>query len=119
MNHLQGNIDEAIAEDQDCHIRHDATDVVQTKCPFVSDEAKLIFSKAIHTAKDEGIIPKHLGVAEDEWQERFYGETENVKIGRKEVQIVLPFLIWFPRAVAWAQGLELMVRIQAAENNEI
>ncbi|KAJ6603888.1 hypothetical protein B0H10DRAFT_1656878, partial [Mycena sp. CBHHK59/15] len=67
-----------------------------------------IFHQALEEVKFAEIIPEHFGVAVAEWEEAFYGETENVKIGRKEVEIVLPFAVWWPRAVAWAQGLELM-----------
>ncbi|KAJ6498199.1 hypothetical protein DFH09DRAFT_945531, partial [Mycena vulgaris] len=113
------DIDLAIAGDQDHHIRHEAIDVVENECPFASVEAMTLFSAVFQEAQSAGIIPNHLGVAEDEWEGRFYGETETVKIGRKEVQITLPFEIWYPRAVSWAQGLEIMVRLQAAESGDI
>ncbi|KAJ7138666.1 hypothetical protein C8R46DRAFT_1271677, partial [Mycena filopes] len=109
------DVDAAIAGDQHHNIRHDAIDVVENKCPFSSEDAVAMFSLAVDQVSSAGIIPKHLGVAETEWEERFYGETEVVKIGRKEVEIQLPFQIWWPRAVTWAQGLEVMSRIQAAE----
>lgn len=118
-NFVAENLDQAIAQEQDRHIRHEAIDVVQNKCPFGSEEARRIFSAARKEIEANGIIPMHLGVAEAEWEDHFYPETEMVKIGRKEVEIVLPFPIWWPRAVAWAQGLELMVRIQAAQNGEM
>lgn len=63
------------------------------------------------------IIPENLGVAEDEWEGVFYSETETVKVGRKQVEIQLPFVVCWPRAVAWAQALEMMVRIQAMEDS--
>ncbi|KAJ7937864.1 hypothetical protein B0H13DRAFT_1588324, partial [Mycena leptocephala] len=49
---------------------------------------------------DRGIIPRQFEVAENEWEEPFYGETETLKIRRKQVEIALPFQIWWPRAVA-------------------
>ncbi|KAJ7456397.1 hypothetical protein B0H11DRAFT_1739299, partial [Mycena galericulata] len=102
------DLDQAIAQDQDRHIRHEAIDVVQNECPFRTEQAIHIFSAARREIEAREIIPMHLGVAEAEWEERFYPETETIKIGRKEVEIELPFPIWWPRAVAWAQGLELM-----------
>ncbi|KAJ7704649.1 hypothetical protein B0H16DRAFT_1216535, partial [Mycena metata] len=54
------------------------------------------------------IIPLGLGVTETEWADGIYADAEVVKIGRKEVEVTLPFQIWWPRAVVWAQGLELM-----------
>ncbi|KAJ7728403.1 hypothetical protein B0H14DRAFT_2410054, partial [Mycena olivaceomarginata] len=113
------NLDWAIAGDQDRHIRHEAIDVAESKFPFRSNEAGVVFRSALAEVKYESIIPCNFGVAEAEWEGNFYGETETVKVGRKEVEIRLPFETWWPRAVAWAQGLEIMVRIQAAENNEI
>ncbi|KAJ6552956.1 hypothetical protein B0H19DRAFT_949303, partial [Mycena capillaripes] len=113
------DLDSAIAEDQDRHIRHEAIDVVESKFPFQSNEAGVVFRSALTEVKSESIIPHNFGVLESEWEGNFYGETESVKVGRKEAEIRLPFENWWPRAVAWAQGLEIMVRIRAAENNEI
>ncbi|KAJ6524109.1 hypothetical protein DFH09DRAFT_937428, partial [Mycena vulgaris] len=113
------DIDLAIAGDQDHQIHHEAIEVAQNECPFTNEEAMSIFSSALHEVQAKGIIPQHFGVAEAEWEERYYGETETVKVGRKEVSIQLPFDIWWPRAVGWAQGLEIMVRIQAAESGEV
>lgn len=114
-HYITDDLDLAIAGDQGHNIRHEAIDVVEDECPFSSQEANTIFSAALQEVQFAGIIPENLGVAEVDWEDRFYGETETVKIGRKDVEIVLPFEIWWPRAVVWAQGLEIMVRIQMAE----
>ncbi|KAJ7683760.1 hypothetical protein B0H17DRAFT_27044 [Mycena rosella] len=95
------NIDEAIASDQGHNIRHDAIDVSKHKCPFQGDEAAHIFSCALAELKALEIIPQQLGVSPGEWDEDGYPETELVKVGRKEVEITLPFVVWWPRAVAW------------------
>ncbi|KAJ6491342.1 hypothetical protein C8R47DRAFT_1176898 [Mycena vitilis] len=115
----ENDIDVAIAGDQDHHIRHEAIQVAETECPFSSAEATAIFLGALTEVQSADIIPCNFGVAEVEWESQFYPQSETVKVGRKEVEITLPFDIWWPRAVTWAQGLEIMVRIQAAENNEI
>jgi hypothetical protein len=112
-------LDDAIAQDQDHHIRHEAVEVAESKFPFATDEAAAIFYAALKEVQAAEIIPLNLGVAEAEWDGHFYPETEVVKIGRKEVEITLPFRVWWPRAVAWAQGLELMVKIQAIETGDI
>ncbi|KAJ7929815.1 hypothetical protein B0H13DRAFT_2310202 [Mycena leptocephala] len=93
----EDDLDLAIAEDQDHHFRHEAIDVAEKECPFSSKEATAVFFAALEEVKSAGIIPKNLGRAAAEWEGTFYPETE----------------------VAWAQALELMVRIQAAENHEI
>ncbi|KAJ7449332.1 hypothetical protein B0H11DRAFT_1928679 [Mycena galericulata] len=91
----EDNLDLAIAGDQDRHIRHEAIDVVENECPFSSEDATVIFSAALPEVKSAGIITENFGVAGPEWEERFYGETETVKIGREDVEIVLPFGIWW------------------------
>jgi hypothetical protein len=111
------DLDGAIANDRDHHIRHEAINVTETKCPFRSEYGRNVFVAAFQEVQESEIIPENLGVAEDEWERFFYSETETVKVGRKQVEIQLPFVIWWPRAVAWAQALEVMVRIQAMEDS--
>ncbi|KAJ7185054.1 hypothetical protein C8R46DRAFT_1300877 [Mycena filopes] len=104
---------------QDRHVRHDTIEVTANKFPFNSEAAELLFSSSLKEARESGIIPVGLGVAEEEWEGGIYTEAELVKVGRKEVEVALPFQIWWPRAVIWAQGLELMAKIQAVENGDI
>ncbi|KAJ7646151.1 hypothetical protein B0H17DRAFT_1148214 [Mycena rosella] len=59
----------------------------------------------------EWVLPRASG--------RIYSEVEVVKVGRKNVEIALPFTVWWPRAAKWAQGLEIMAKIQAVENGDI
>ncbi|KAJ7926842.1 hypothetical protein B0H13DRAFT_1861856 [Mycena leptocephala] len=66
-----------------------------------------------------GIIPIGMGVAEVEWEDGFYPETEAVKVGRKDIETPLPFRVWWPRAAACAQGLEMMAKIRAVERGDI
>ncbi|KAJ7693796.1 hypothetical protein B0H14DRAFT_2419364, partial [Mycena olivaceomarginata] len=116
---VQDNIDAVIPGDQEHHVRHEPIDVPKHTRPFNSDEAAEIFSQALEDVKAAGIIPRQLGVSPTEWGHGGYPETEMVKVGRKDVDITLPFPVWWPRAVAWAQGLELLSKIQAVENGEI
>lgn len=109
----------AIAEDQDHHIRHEAVEVTQIELPFESEEGQQIFFDTFREVHKAGIIPEAMGVGEAEWEDEVYPETEAVKVGRKDVAIDLPFTIWWPRAVKWAQGLEIMVKIQAVESGDI
>ncbi|KAF7351930.1 Integrase catalytic domain-containing protein [Mycena venus] len=115
----EDDIDIAIAEDQRHNVRHEPIDVPKHESPFKSEEAAEIFSAALADVKAAEIIPQHLGVSPAEWEEGGYPETEMVKAGRKDVEITLPFPVWWPRAVAWAQGLELLSKIQAVENGDI
>ncbi|KAJ7175538.1 hypothetical protein C8R46DRAFT_890999, partial [Mycena filopes] len=98
----QVDIDEAIAADQNHHIRHEAIDVANHEVPFDSELAADIFSRALDAVRTAEIIPDHLGVAPAEWDAEGYPETELVKVGKKSVELTLPFRIWWPRAVTWA-----------------
>ncbi|KAJ6477053.1 hypothetical protein C8R45DRAFT_753750, partial [Mycena sanguinolenta] len=75
--------------------------------PFKSDAAIEIFHRAHDDVKAAEILPRQLGIAPGEWAEEGYPETEKVRVGRKDVDIILSFPVWWPCAVAWAQGLEL------------
>ena len=119
VHEISEDLDQAIAGDQDRHIRHEAIEVVDNQFPFNSVEGGDIFTGAFNEVRAEGIIPEQMGVAETEWEDGVYGEIELVKVGRKEAEVVLPFEIWWPRAVAWAQGLEIMTKIQAVESGEL
>ncbi|KAJ7652485.1 hypothetical protein DFH06DRAFT_924339, partial [Mycena polygramma] len=105
------DIDAAIAGDQDHHIRHEAIEVASHEFPFKSNEAAEIFYRALDEVKITEIVPLQLGVAPAEWETGAYPETEAVKVGKKEAEIILPFAVWWPRAVAWAQGLEVLTKI--------
>ncbi|KAJ7747491.1 hypothetical protein B0H16DRAFT_921450 [Mycena metata] len=115
----QANIHEAITADQNHNIAHEAIDVADHQFPFESELAADIFGRALADAKTAEIIPLQLGVSPAEWGPEGYPESETVKVGKRNVELTLPFPIWWPRAVAWAQGLELLSKIQAVENGDI
>jgi hypothetical protein len=112
-------LDAAIAEDQGQNVRHEPIDVPKHESPFSTPAAEQIFRDALTAVQMEGIIPTGFGVAEPEREDGIYSETQKIEVGRKDVQVGLPFAVWWPRAVAWAQGLELMVNIQAVERGDI
>lgn len=114
------NIRERIIADQEHHIRHDPIEVPQNGNPFASAEAESLFINAHRDLVAAGTIPFGYGVTEGEWDEAVYPEFEDIKSGRrkKSHSICLPFELWWPRAVTWAQGLDLMVRICMAERGE-
>lgn len=112
-------LDAAIANDQGQNVRHEPIDVPKHSSPFSTPEAEEIFVQAFAAVQDEGIVPSGFGVAEGEWEDGMYGEIEVIKVGRKDSEVDLPFVIWWPRAVAWAQAFELMATIQAVENGDI
>ncbi|KAI0668128.1 hypothetical protein C8Q78DRAFT_980518, partial [Trametes maxima] len=116
-NHVSGDgssshLDAAIAAAQGPHIRHDPIPVPDTRCPF-TDEISDLFQKSLNDVRTAGIVPNFHGVREDEWPEGGYGTHEFLAVGRggRKLSVELPFVLWYPRAVAWAQGLDLMNRI--------
>jgi hypothetical protein len=48
------------------------------------------------------MVPDGMGVAEVEWIDSGYGEIEHIPFGRggRSLEVILPFTIWWPRAVA-------------------
>ena len=107
------DIDAEIAASQDHHIRHDAIPTPPSECPFTSPELLATFTDALKEVTARGIIPMCYGVTEAEWSEDGYGTYEFISLGRhgRQVTIELPFSVWWPRAVAWTQGLDLMNRL--------
>jgi hypothetical protein len=114
------DLDDRIAIDQEHHIRHDPIEVPPHSNPFKSPDTEALFDSAHRDVVAAGIVPSGFGVQESEWDGEIYPEHEDIKSGRggKHLNICLPFVIWWPRAVAWAQALELMTKICMAENGE-
>ncbi|KAI9463000.1 hypothetical protein HD554DRAFT_2001372, partial [Boletus coccyginus] len=71
------------------------------------------FTLAFQQLCDQGNVPTGYGVAEEEWVDGLYPEREVITVGRsKQVhEVGMPFVIWWPRAVKWANGLDIMSRI--------
>ncbi|KAJ6461957.1 hypothetical protein DFH09DRAFT_959148, partial [Mycena vulgaris] len=113
------DLDDAIALDQGHNVRHEPVDVAKHSPPFLTAKAEEISPDALAAVQREEIIPAGFSVGEAEWEDGMYCEIEVMKVGRKESQIVLPFRIWWPRAVAWAQGLKVMSRLQSVENGDL
>ena len=111
------NLENMISTDQQHQIRHEPVKVPDHSPPFAVPEAAEIFLDALEEINAAEIIPDGLGVAEGEWDVNGYPESEEIKVGRKTVEIQLPFSVWWPRAVRWACTLELLVHIQTAENH--
>ncbi|TFY76459.1 hypothetical protein EWM64_g7555 [Hericium alpestre] len=103
-----------IAADQEPHIRHAPIDVPDNGSPFQDLALEAAFFAALSSIHDQGLIPNGYSVAQAEWDDEGYGEVELLKCGRgrKYLEVELPFSIWWPRAVTWAQALDLLNRLQ-------
>lgn len=101
------NVDDLIAADQTRDIRHEAIDVPTHGSPFTAEQAEVFF-EALSAVKEQGIIPAGFELDVDGYPVR-----ESIHLGRggKRVSVILPFDIWWPRALLWAQGLDLMTRM--------
>ena len=106
------DIAERLAEDQQRHVRHPPIPVPNSASPF-SEENEELFFKALHEIRMLEIIPENIGVSTAEWENGSYGDMETIPFGRggRQEELELPFVVWWPRAVEWAQGLELMTAI--------
>ena len=80
--------------------------------PF-SPENEEVFFEALHEIRRLEIIPMHFGVSPAEWVNGTYGDMETITFGRggRLEELELPFSTWWPRAVEWVQGLELMTAL--------
>ncbi|KAJ7936942.1 hypothetical protein B0H13DRAFT_1589341, partial [Mycena leptocephala] len=105
----------AITADLANNIRHPAVKVARHSNSFRSAEGEATFRAALTEIIQRGIVPSGYGVLEEEWEERAYPVTEVINPGTRgqEIVVALPRDIWLPRAVLFAQGLDVMIRTLA------
>ncbi|KAG6376026.1 hypothetical protein JVT61DRAFT_1990 [Boletus reticuloceps] len=111
-------LDDNVAVDQSRHIKHPAINVPASSTPFHFHDTLAIFTQALQEIRNEGIIPVGYGVAEEEWPDGTYPEVEVISVGRsrEQYQVELPFAVWWPHAVLWAKGLDVMTRVCMIED---
>jgi hypothetical protein len=107
-----------IARDQAHNIRHKPVKVARHQNPFVTPEAETEFWEILAVVIKDSAAPDGFGVCIEEW-ESGYPEIEIIKTGArgKELEVVLPEAIWLPRAVLWAQGLDVMSRLVEVDSD--
>ncbi|KAJ7177579.1 hypothetical protein C8R43DRAFT_872453 [Mycena crocata] len=100
-------VDDLIAADQTADVRHDAIDVPTHDSPF-NPQLEAVFFEALEAVKAANIIPGGFSLDLDNYPVR-----ESIHLGRggKRISVTLPVDIWWPRALVWAQGLDLMTRM--------
>ncbi|KAJ3531850.1 hypothetical protein NMY22_g7983 [Coprinellus aureogranulatus] len=99
------------------NVHHNAVPVPSNGNPFPSDEATTTFMAALNSVIDSRVIPDGFYLLEDEWDGVRYPTSEPIRVARKDVDIPLPFEVWYPRAVMWAQGLRLMIIVQESASS--
>ncbi|KAF8546224.1 hypothetical protein OG21DRAFT_1427701 [Imleria badia] len=89
--------------------------------PFHTIQAYKAFRSALWETQEQGIIPPGYGVAKEEWLGDLYPEIELISVGcsKQEYTVELPFEVWWPRSVLWAQGLDIMTCISMIESGEL
>ncbi|KAF8124443.1 hypothetical protein EV363DRAFT_1178023, partial [Boletus edulis] len=103
------------------HVRNAAVGVPPAANPFQSIEAYQAFTLAFQQAQHQGDIPTGYGVAQEEWADGLCPERQAITVGRSKrvYEMGMPFVVWWPRAVLWAQGLDVMTRISMIEHGEL
>ncbi|KAJ6595295.1 hypothetical protein B0H10DRAFT_2329373 [Mycena sp. CBHHK59/15] len=101
------DVDELIADDQTRDIRHEAIEVPSHGSPFNS-EMEAVFFEALEDLKAQNIVPEDFDLDVEHYPVR-----ESIHLGRggKRITVILPVDIWWPRALLWAQALDLMTRM--------
>ncbi|KAJ7030938.1 hypothetical protein C8F04DRAFT_961029 [Mycena alexandri] len=106
-------LENRIGEDQEGNIRHAPIKVAKHESPFEAPEQGDMFLALVDTITARDKLPEDYGVRPTEWDGFHYPEIEVIRPGTrgKQIPVVLPREVWYPRAVTWAQALDLMNRI--------
>ncbi|KAL5525461.1 hypothetical protein ACEPAF_9331 [Sanghuangporus sanghuang] len=100
--------------EHDLHV--ESVQVPETRFPFFDPQTEDIFFDSVREAMERGIMPRGFGIRQEEWPDDGYPTGEILKVGKNpEVLIALPLEIWFERALLWARGLYVMLRIQEGD----
>ncbi|GBE84083.1 hypothetical protein SCP_0600610 [Sparassis crispa] len=110
-------LENRIANDQERNIRHKPIKVATHRNPFPDPQSLALFWQLLDAVRAQDIIPDGYGVTPTEWQDGVYPEEEVIRMGRKKkgLVIALPSVVWLPRAVLWAQAVEIMTRLTEQE----
>jgi hypothetical protein len=106
-----------IADGQASDIHHEAVEVPAHASPFIAD-VEALFMAAFREVQQHNPIPNGYCVSPNEWPSGGYPVCETLKVGSsgKCISVVLPFKIWWRRAVIWSQGLDLMLKFSIESN---
>lgn len=106
-------LENMIAEDQEHNIRHAPVPVARHRNPFETDEEEAEFFSLLGAVANGNIVPAGYGVLQEEWDEDNYPEREIINVGARavELEVTLTREVWLPRAICWAQGLDVMERL--------
>ncbi|KAJ7088488.1 hypothetical protein B0H15DRAFT_780646 [Mycena belliarum] len=118
---LEEQLENRIEEDLARNIRHQPVKVARHHTPFRDADVEHNFLDLLQDIIEQpAMLPEDYGVLEDEWDGDDYPETEIIKPGTsgKELVIILPRAVWYPRAVKWAQSLDFLTRFMDEMQDE-
>lgn len=106
-------LEDHVAEDQAANVRHAPVETPTKGNPFEAyPGAEILFMDMLRGADERKFVPEQFNLRAEEWGESGYEESEPIKMrGGKIVDIPVPFLDWWPRAVRWSRALYLMTRL--------
>lgn len=107
---VRQSLHEVLTADQQEQVRHAPVDVPDHSSPFPSADIDDLFRQALADAEAEELIPDNMLVTMEEWPEG-YPTHEAIASGirsGKKLAVALPFAIWWPRAVRWAQAVQIL-----------
>lgn len=96
------------------NVRHDPIPVARHQDPFADQPDNTLettfFEFLNKSLSDTLKIPSGYGLRANEWEDETYPEAEFLQVGarRTALTIELPYDVWYPRAVAWGKGLDLL-----------
>ncbi|KAJ7438359.1 hypothetical protein FB451DRAFT_1416297 [Mycena latifolia] len=109
----QEELENQIQADQAQNIRHAPVKVARHHSPFDEEADEQGFLELLAEVLSQPDVPEDYGILPEEWEGDSYDEVETIRTGTngKELVVALPRDDWFPRAVQWAQALDLLTRV--------
>jgi hypothetical protein len=113
LDDVDAELENQIRKDQEENIRHTPIKVARHETPFDNAEQEGVFMDLLENVFEENGLPGDYGVCEEEWDQEDYPEIEVIRPGTRgrEISVVLPRDVWFPRALRWAQALDAMSEV--------
>lgn len=100
-------IAEHIERDQAGNVHSEPISVPEANSPFVSVEDEQAFAAAVQELQaadyEPALFTATVAAGYEPYQYIRYGRR-----GKKELRVVLPHEIWYPRALLWAQALHVL-----------
>lgn len=114
---LLEELENTVADHVESNIRHPPVKVARALSPFQAAADEVQFRELLQAAQEEEYLPVGYGIAPEEWAGDVYPERETLRIGTRGISLTvdLPPEVWYPRALMWAQGLDLLTRMLDVE----